>query len=114
MGGPRNAKWMEILGTQVIRLPQQEGQGGRWIGHLLAGVVLLVATALLASWVHVQNITYRYRCSQSYQVKQKRLQLRDALEIERQMLRRPQRIVRIAEDDLGMRMPSVEDRVILE
>ena len=114
MGGPRNAKWMEILGTQVIRLPHQKGQGGRWIGHLLAGVVLLIAAALLASWVHVQNITYRYRYSRAYQVQQKRVQIRDALEIERQMLRRPQRIVRIAEDDLGMRMPLVEDRVILE
>ncbi len=114
MSGPRSVKWMELLGTQVIRLPNQEGQGGRWIGHLLAGVVLLVAAALLASWVHVQNITYRYLYSQAYQVQQKRMQIRDALEIERQMLRRPQRIVRIAEDDLGMRMPLVENRVNLE
>jgi hypothetical protein len=114
MGGPRNTKWMEVLGAQVIRLPHQEGQGGRWIGHLLAGVVLLVAAALLASWVHVQNITYRYRYSHAYQVQQKRVQIRDALAIERQMLRSPQRMVRIAEDDLGKRIPSVEDRVILE
>lgn len=84
------------------------------MGHLLGGVVLLVGSALLASWVHVQNITYRYYYSRAYQVQQKRMQIRDALEIERQMLRRPQRIVRIAEEDLGMRMPSVEDRVILE
>jgi cell division protein FtsL len=105
---------MEILGTQVIRLPNERGHGGRWVGHLLAAVLLLVATALLASWVHVQNITYRYRYSQAYRVQQKRVQIRDALEVERQMLRRPQRIVRIAEQDLGMRLPSVEDRVILE
>jgi hypothetical protein len=42
------------------------------------------------------------------------MQIRDALEIERQMLRRPQRIVSIAENELGMTMPSVEARVILE
>jgi len=47
-------------------------------------------------------------------VQQKRVQIRDALEIERQMLRRPQRIIGIAEKDLGMRMPSVEERMILE
>jgi cell division protein FtsL len=105
---------MEVLGTQVIRLPSQRGQGGRWIGHLIAGVVLLVAAALLASWVHVQNIAYRYEYSQAYQVQRKRMQIRDALEIERQMLRRPERIVRIAENDLGMKIPSVEDRVTLE
>ena len=114
MGGPRKAKWMEILGTQVIRLPQSKDRRGRWLGHLLAGVVLLVAAALLASWVHVQNITYRYRYSQAYGVRQQRLQIRDALEIERQMLRRPQRITRIAENELGMVLPEVEDRVILE
>jgi hypothetical protein len=105
---------MEILGTQVIRLPHAKGQGRRWVGHFVAGVVLLVSAALLASWVHVQNITVRYRYSQAYRMQQKRLQIRDALEIERQMLRRPQRIIPIAENDLGMRMPSVEERVILE
>jgi hypothetical protein len=76
--------------------------------------VLLVAAALLASWVHVQNITYRYRYSQAYAVQQQRLQIRDALEIERQMLRRPQRITRIAENELGMLLTEVENRVILE
>ena len=105
---------MEVLGTQVIRLPQAKGSRGWWLGHLLAGVVLLVGAALLASWVHVQNITYRYRYSQAYAVEQQRLQIRDALEIERQMLRRPQRITRIAENELGMVLPEVEDRVILE
>ena len=114
MGGPRKAKWMEVLGTQVIRLPQATGRRGRWLGHLLAGVVLLVGAALLASWVHVQNITYRYRYSRAYEVQQQRLQIRDALEIERQMLRRPQRITHIAENELGMVLPEVENRVILE
>jgi cell division protein FtsL len=77
-------------------------------------LVLLVATALLASWVHVQSITYRYRYSQAYRLQNKRVQIQDALEIERQMLRRPQRIARIAERELGMILPKVEDRVILE
>jgi len=80
----------------------------------VCGVLLLVATALLASWVRVQNITYRYHYSHAYRLQQKREQIRAALEIERQMLRRPQRITRIAEQDLGMILPHVEDRVILK
>ncbi len=114
MAGPRSAKWMEVLDAQVIRLPQQKGQAHRWIGHLLAGGMLLVATALLASWVHVQSIAYRYKYSQAYRVHQKRLQMRDALEIERQMLRSPQRISRIAEKELGMKLPLMQDRVRVE
>lgn len=114
MGGPKSEKWVEILGTQVIRLPNAKHPEARWVLHLLAGGVLVVATALFASWVHVQNITYGYKYSRAYRVKQKRVQVQDALEIERQMLRRPQRIVRIAEEKLGMRIPSVEDRVVLE
>jgi cell division protein FtsL len=105
---------MELLGAQVIRLPNAEGQGGRWVGHLVSGVLLLVAAALLASWVHVQNIAVRYEYSQAYDVQRQRTQIRDALEIERQMLRSPQRILPIAEDEFGMRMPSVGERVILE
>ena len=114
MGEPKSIRWVEILGNQVIRLPREKGPGDRWIGHFLAGVVLLVATALLASWVHVQSITYRYQYSQAYRMQKKRVQIRDALEIERQMLRSPQRICRIAEAELGMVLPNVEDRVILE
>ncbi len=111
MAGPRSAKWMEILDAQVIRPPQQEGKAHRLIGHLAAGGLLLVAAALLASWIHVQSIACRYRYSQAYRVYQKRLQIRDALVIERQTLRCPQRISRIAEKELGMTLPAMEDRV---
>lgn len=114
MGGRKRVKWMEVLGTQVIRLPQAKERRGRWLAHLLAGVVLVVATALLASWVHVQNITYRYRYSQAYRLQQRREQIRDALEVERQMLRRPQRIARIAEVELGMVLPDVQERMVLK
>lgn len=114
MVGPRSGRWLQILGAQVIRPPTAKGQSGRWIAHFLAGVMVVVGTALLASWIHVQNITVRYRYSQAYRVQQQRVLAWHALEIERQMLRRPERIVRIAEEDLGMKMPSVEERVILK
>jgi hypothetical protein len=40
-------------------------------------------------------------------------QERAALEIERQMLRTPKRISRMAEQEFGMSLPEVEDRVVL-
>ncbi len=114
MGRTKNGKWMEVLGAQVIQFPEAKGQGGRWIGHLVAGLLLMVAAALLASWVHVQNIAVRYQYSQAYEVRQQRVQIRNALQIERQMLRRPQRIIPFAEKELGMKMPPAGQRVIYE
>jgi hypothetical protein len=40
-------------------------------------------------------------------------QTRAALDIERQMLRTPKRISRLAEQEFGMILPEVEDRVVL-
>ena len=114
MAGPRSVRWMELLGTQVIRLPSAEVRGGRWLGHLVAGGMVLAGSALLASWVHVQNIAVRYQYSRAYRTQQERTQILNALEVERQMLRRPERIVRIAEKDLGMKIPSVEDQVAVK
>ncbi len=111
--GPRKAGWMELLGEQVIRVPRGREPGLVPLGPLFGGILLAVAAALFSSWVHVQTLAYGYRFSQAYRLHEKRRQIRDALEIERQMLRSPQRITRIAEEELGMVLPELDDRVIV-
>ena len=111
---PKRIRWLEILETQVIRLPAKTGRrGGAWALRFLLGIGLLAACALFASWVHVQNIRYRYRLSQAYAVQDRQLDNQDALLVEKQMLRSPRRILRIAEQEMGLVLPEAGDRTVL-
>ena len=82
--------------------------------QVLAGIGLIVASALFSGWVHVQGITSRYRLARMVRLQEDLKQTRAALEIERQMLRTPERISRLAEQQYGMVLPDVEDRVVLQ
>jgi cell division protein FtsL len=86
----------------------------RKLGPVLAGAVLVTVSGLLSIWVHVQAINFRYRVSQAYEENRRLLERQAALEVERQMLRAPQRITRIAEEELGMVLPGAEERVVLK
>jgi hypothetical protein len=74
---------------------------------------MVTASALFAGWVHVQSITLRYQVARMVQLQEDLYQTRAALDIERQMLRTPKRISRLAEQEFGMILPEVEDRVVL-
>jgi len=82
-------------------------------GTLLAGICLVATCAYFSSWIHVQNIGLNYRLSQRHRLQQDLNRSRDSLEIERQMLRSPQRITGIAENELGMHLPAAGERVVL-
>jgi len=109
----RKAKWTEILANQVVRI---SGRGKRGKGpssrQILAGIGLIVMCALFSGWVHIQSITLRYRASRLIELQEDLTQTRAALEIERQMLRSPQRLSRLAERKFGMVIPDVENRVV--
>lgn len=112
---PKKAKWTEILGEQVVRVPGTSGRKkSRLPGHLVAGIVFTLACALFSGWVHVQSITTRYRVSRMLRVRTNLTQQRDTLEIEKQMLCSPNRITRLAVETFGMHLPGEEERVILE
>jgi cell division protein FtsL len=107
-------RWKELLSNQAVRITQADRRGrGRLLTQLLAGIGLVTAVALFAGWVHVQSITLRYRVARMVQLQEDLYQERAALEIERQMLRTPKRISRLAEQEFGMVLPEVEDRVVL-
>ena len=115
MAAAARGRWTELLGEQVVKISRDSGpRTGRLTGHIVAGIGLVAASALFSSWVHVQCITLRYEVSKMYDAQQTLIQTRDALEIERQMLRSPQRIVRIAEQELGMRLPEAGELGVLQ
>ena len=115
MTKPKKAKWDELLDSQVIQPSNTAGQkSGLWLRHLLCGIGLLILSGLFSSWIHVQSITCRYQFSRVYQHQQTLLHAEDALKIESQMLRSPQRIAEIAENKLGMVLPEPGDRVVMK
>lgn len=115
MENPRKTRLMQILEEQVIR-PSRMPAGSRMrkLGPVLAGAVLVAVSSLLSIWVHVQAIHLRYRVSQAYEENRRLLERQAALEVERQMLTAPQRISKIAEKELGMYIPGVEERIVLQ
>ena len=114
-GHTKKARWTEVLSNQAVRISRTGRRGRvRLLVQILAGFGLILASALLAGWVHVQSITLRYREARMIQLQEELHQERAALEIERQMLRTPKRIARIAEQEFGMVLPEVEDRVVLK
>lgn len=115
MGISAKGRWTELLGEQVVRVASDSGpKSGRMVVHIVAGIGLIAACALFSSWVHVQSIRLRYQVSKMHDMQQTLIQIRDALEIERQMLRSPQRIVRIAEQELEMHLPEAGEAVVLQ
>jgi len=80
---------------------------------VVAGIGLIVFSALLAGWIHVQTLTLEYRVAEMIRLQEDLQQERAGLEIERQMLRTPKRISGLAEQEFGMFLPEVEDRVVL-
>jgi len=98
-----------------VRIVRADRRGrARLLGPVLAGIALIVASALVAGWVHVQSVALRYRVAEMIRFRDELVQERAALEIERQMLRTPKRIARMAETEFGMFLPEVEDRVVLK
>ncbi|MEW6439626.1 MAG: cell division protein FtsL [bacterium] len=111
----RKTRWVQLLEEQLIRPARPPaGKRMRKLGPILAGTGLVTATSLLSIWVHVQTINLRYRVSQAYEENRRLLERQSSLEIERQMLRSPQRITRIAEQDLGMCLPDLRARTIVK
>ncbi len=115
MARPRRLKWAEILGNQVIRLPAaRDHKARRWFKHLLVGMGVVTICALFSSWIHVQSMTSHYRFSKADGLYKELLQIRASLKIESQMLKSPQRIAGVAENELGMILPEEGERVVLK
>jgi len=114
-GIQRPIRWREILEDQTIRVSGTPGHSrGTFFVRLAAGISLTIMSALFSSWVHVQNINVRYQLSQKLRVQQELILSRDQLEIQRQMLRSPTRITKLAEERFQFRLPEVAQKVILK
>ena len=115
MAQPAQASWIELLGRQVIHPRKGIVGKERALYVKIIGCILLNGvSALFYIWIHYQNISMEYALGKINHKHDELLQGIGELQIEWEMLRAPQRISRIAEQELGMIQPDPQELVIVK
>ena len=84
-----------------------------WFGPILVCVFLCLAGVAIYIWPRVQVVRLAYRMQASEQHLRSLLQTHDQLRFELASLKAPQRIYRIATEQLGMSTPQRDQVVIV-
>jgi cell division protein FtsL len=82
------------------------------LGPLLAGVFLCLAGVGVYMWPRVQVVRQAYRLQNSERQLKALIQEQDQLRLKLAALKDPQRVYRVATDQLGMRTPK-QDQVFI-
>jgi cell division protein FtsL len=85
--------------------PAHLGTQGKVIG-LLALVAFFTVAALAHVWVRLQVVRLGYAISRETEQEKELQQLHRKLEVERAMLRNPERLERLAREKLSLTMPD--------
>ena len=83
----------------------------KWIAGYLILLLIFVAELLIYTWCRVQYVQVGYQITKETARQQQLLALRDRLKIEHARLKSPQRIAKIAREQLGLITPN-PDQVI--
>lgn len=85
----------------------------RWVALWVGLFALFIGELLGYAWVRMQCVQAGYEISQLVREQQRLNELQANLKIELARLKAPQRIARIAGEQLGMGMPSARQIVVL-
>ena len=92
-------------------MPQQDTK--RITGVWIVLMSVFLAELLFYTWCRVQNVRIGYEISNASAQYQKLTTMQNNLKIELAHLKSPERISRIAQDQLGLIMPSSKQIIIL-
>lgn len=84
-----------------------------WVAVWVVLFVVFLGELLGYAWVRMQCVQTGYEISQLVQEQQRLSELQANLKIELARLKAPQRIARIAGEQLGMTLPSARQIVVL-
>lgn len=76
-------------------------------------MVIFIAELLIYTWSRVQCTQLGYEITQAAVVHQKSITLQNNLKIELARLKSPERIIKIARDQLGLIMPGPEQTIVI-
>jgi cell division protein FtsL len=74
---------------------------------------VFIAELLIYTWVRVQCVRVGYEISTLTQEQQRLTELQANLKVELARLRAPQRIMRIAQDKLGLTLPTSKQMMVM-
>ena len=79
----------------------------------MAVMAVFIGELLFYTWCRVQNVRHGYDISRETQNQKQLMAYQNSLKIELARLKSPDRIARIAKQQLGLMMPTTENTIIL-
>ena len=97
----------------MVRKTQNNNSGSRISGIWIVLMVVFIAELFLYTWCRVNCIGVGYEISKATQKQQELIALQNNLKIELASLKSPERLAKIAKDQLGLIVPSKDQTIVL-
>ncbi len=102
----------DVRNNPIVREVDERRQRELW-SSLGVGVVL-VLVVMFSAWQHFELIRHGYQLDEMQKQRAAEEEVRQHLRLEMESLRAPQRIEKVATEQLGMVAPTSDDAVVLE
>ena len=102
----------DVRNNQIVREVDERRMRDLW--QSLGIGIVLVLVLLFSAWQHFELLRHGYRLEQMQRERAAEAEINRHLRLEMESLRAPQRIEKIAKDDLGMVSPGEDKAVVIE
>jgi cell division protein FtsL len=102
----------DIRNNQIVREIDHSRHRELWRWTAIGTVI--VGLLVYSAWQHFELLRHGYRVEQMERARKQEVEINRHLQLQLQTLKAPQRIARIAIDDLHMVEPGAADAVVLE
>ena len=93
--------------------PQTRRRNPKMLALWLSLLCVFIAELLVYTWVRVQCVRVGYEISALTREQQRLTELQANLKVELARLRAPQRIIRIAQEKLGLTLPTSKQMMVM-
>jgi cell division protein FtsL len=102
----------DVRNNQIVREVDERRMRDLW--QSLGIGIVLVLVLLFSAWQHFELLRHGYQLEQMQRERAAEAEINRHLRLEMESLRAPQRIEKIATDDLGMVSPGDDKAVVIE
>lgn len=102
----------DVRNNPIVREVDQRRQRELWQSFGVGSMLVLVL--LFSAWQHFELLRHGYRLEQMQRERATEAEINRHLRLEIETLRAPQRIEKLATEQMGMVAPAAEDAIVLE